>query len=238
MPSRRSEAGFTIVEMLVVTLIGGVLLMALMSMVDASQSASNRIVQRVDSSQRGRVAMEQITQALRSQVCIKDDPASLSPIAYGDARTLGFYAAVPRKVAGQVNPTAFAPERRELRFETDGRIIEEVRVGTGVYPDMLFPTVTRRRAILTHAAPRTAGEAIFTYWALKPDGTVSGLPLPVPLSADDRESVVRVDIAFVAKPTSGNRTSGTQTAFESSVSVRLPTRTDSDHPGSGPACML
>jgi len=237
MPSRRSEAGFTIVEMLVVTLIGGILLMALMAMVDASQGASDRIVQRVDSSQRGRVAMEQITQALRSQVCIKDDPA-LSPIADGRTTSLAFYAAVPRKVAGQVNPTAFAPERRELRLESDGRIVEEVRAGVGSYPEMNFPTVTRARAILTNAAPLSAGKPIFTYWALKPDGTVSDLPLATPLSADDRESVVRVDIGFVARPTSGARTRGTSTAFESSVSVRLPTRTDSDHPGSGPACML
>ena len=54
--SRSSEAGFTVVEMLVVSLVAGIVLLALANMLDASQRASARITQRIDSSQRGRVA--------------------------------------------------------------------------------------------------------------------------------------------------------------------------------------
>jgi type II secretory pathway pseudopilin PulG len=234
--SPRSEAGFTVVEVLVVTLIGGIVLSSLFTMLDATLTASTRVTQRVDSSQHGRVAMEQITQSLRSQVCIKDDPV-LSPLADGEANTLAFYAAMPTTVAGQSKPTDFAPQRRELRYDA-GQITETVWAGEGSYPDMDFPRVTSSRLLASDVVPTSSGAPIFTYYALAADGTVDPTPLSAPLDADELESVVRVDIEFVARPSSGPRNTGTQTRFESSVAVRLPTRTDTTNPGSGPACMV
>jgi hypothetical protein len=238
---RRSSAqdGFTIVEMLVATLTAGVVFMALVTMVDASNNASSRVTQRVDSSQRGRVAMEQITQSLRSQICIKDDPV-LSPLAEGLADSLSFYAARPSKIAGQAKPTDFAPQKRTIRYDpAKGAIFEEVTAGTGSYPDMTFSTTPDSRRMLANGIVRqTANQPIFTYWALLEDGSVSPTPLALPLDLEERESVVRIDIAFAAQPLDGRKQRGTETSFESSVTVRLPTRTDSDNPGSGPACML
>jgi hypothetical protein len=236
---RRSdgEAGFTVVEMLVATLVSGIVFMALISIVDAAQRTSTRVTQRIDSSQRGRVVMEQITQSMRSQVCIKDDPV-LSPLAIGEANRLVFYAARPSKVAGQAKPTDFAPQRRELRYQ-NGAFYEEMTPGTGSYPDMSFAaTPATRRVLANGIVPQTPGQPIFTYWSLLDDGTVSPNPLVLPLDAEERESVVRIDIAFAARPSDGPKNRGTETSFESSVTVRLPTRTDSDNPGSGPACML
>jgi hypothetical protein len=241
MPRRAgSEAGFTVVEMLVVTLISGVVFMALISMVDASHRVSTRVTQRIDSSQHGRVAMEQITQSLRSQVCIKDEPV-LSPLAAGDANALTFYAARPTTVAGQAKPTDFAPQKREVRYDpATRRITETVTAGTGSYPHMTFTGAPfSRRVLATDIVPAAAGAPIFTYWALEEDGSVSTSPMTLPLDLDEREAVVRVDIAFAALPAEGpKKNRGTETNFESSVTVRLPTRTDSDNPGSGPACML
>jgi prepilin-type N-terminal cleavage/methylation domain-containing protein len=236
----RSDAGFTIVEMLVVTLIGGIVLMALFNLVDASDRATTRVQQRIDSSQRGRLAMEQVTQSLRSQVCIKDDPV-LSPLADGTGGTkLSFYAAFPRKVTGQAKPTDFMPEKRTISYDTvTKRITEEIFPGSGTYPDITFPsTPTRRRVVATDIVPAATGAPLFTYYGLEDDGSVSPAPMVLPLDANEREGVVRLDVAFVAVPSQGKALSGTQTSLESSIAVRLPTRTDSDNPGSGPACML
>jgi prepilin-type N-terminal cleavage/methylation domain-containing protein len=238
-PSPKCESGFTLVEMLVVTLIGGIVFTALLSMLDATRNASTRVSQRVDSAQRGRIAMEQITQSLRSQVCIKNEPV-LSPLADGQANRLAFYAAMPSTVAGQAKPTAFAPQKRELIYDaTTKRITEVIQAGTGTYPNTSFDTVPSTRVVATHIVPTSPGAPIFTYYAFKDDGTVdNAAPLAPPLDEDELESVVRIDIAFVATPSTGPRNTGTQTAFESSVTVRLPTRTDSKNPGSGPACMV
>lgn len=236
----RSDAGFTIVEMLVVTLIGGIVLMSLFSLVDASDRATTRVQQRVDSSQRGRLAMEQITQSLRSQVCIKDDPV-LSPVAAGTTATsMSFYAAFPRKVVGQAKPTDFMPEKHTITYDAaTKRIREDITPGAGTYPDITFAaTPARRRILATDVVPATTGAPIFTFFGLEDDGAVSTVPMPLPLDATERESVVRVDVAFVALPSQGKSLSGTETNLESSIAVRLPTRLDSDNPGSGPACML
>jgi type II secretory pathway pseudopilin PulG len=238
---RSSEAGFTVVELLVVTLIGGIVFTAMLTMLDATRNASTRVTQRVDSSQRGRIAMEQMVQSLRSQVCIhKDAPeTSLSPLADANANSLTFYAAMPKKVAGQAKPTDFAPEQRLLTYDSaTGQIIEEVRAGVGTYPSMTFPDVTSRRVVATHIAPIRAGAPIFTYYGLKDDGTVDTAPLAPPFDTAKRERVVRVDIAFVARPSTGPRNTGTQSAFESTVAVRLPTRTDPTSLWRGPTCMV
>ena len=59
-----------------------------MGMVDVSQRASSRVEARVDSTQRGRVAMEQVTQRLRSQVCL----GSASPIVSATDTDVTFFA--------------------------------------------------------------------------------------------------------------------------------------------------
>src|SRR4051794_28138499 len=76
----RSERGFTIIEMLVASAIGVVVLLVLLNLLDATQTATSRVTARVDGTQRGRTAMEQVTQRLRSQTCV----SSLTPIIVGD----------------------------------------------------------------------------------------------------------------------------------------------------------
>ena len=115
---RDEQSGFTVIELVVTSAIGMVVLLALFGLVDTTQSASSTVTQRVDASQRGRTAMEQLSQAIRSVVCAKTDPdASPGVIASGSGSHITVYTAIQGAVAGQAAPTALAPEQREYRFD-------------------------------------------------------------------------------------------------------------------------
>jgi type II secretory pathway component PulJ len=238
--SRNDEAGFTIVELLVAATIGLIVVMATFTLVEVAQRQTQQITARTDSSQRGRLAMEQMTQSLRSQVCVKfDEDYALAPLQAGTSTSVTYFSAIQGKVGGSVGTSAFTPERRVLTY-ANGTFSETRTTGTGDYPTLTFPdTPTSTRTILTDAAPQGAGKPIFTYYALNPNGTVNTTPLATPLSDVDRERVVEIGVAFVAKPTDGTRgMSGVQVPFTDMVGVRLPVRVDVKNLGDGPTCMI
>ena len=67
---RREERGFTLVELLVATSLGTVVLLAAGVLSTSMLNAQTRISDRSEAIARGRTAMEQIVQQLRSQVCL------------------------------------------------------------------------------------------------------------------------------------------------------------------------
>jgi type II secretory pathway pseudopilin PulG len=240
---RSDQGGFTVVELLVSSVIGLIVLTAAFTLVETSQRKVQRTAGRTDAVARGRVAMEAMTQSLRSQVCVKfDDDYALAPIQDGDATSLTYFADVQGKVAGSSATGTFAPEQRKLTY-ANGAFSETSLEGTGSYPSLTFAnsaaTPLRKRVILTDAAPVTTNAPIFTYYALKADGTVDPTALAVPLSTDDRERVVEIGIQFVAKPSDGAKSmSGTSATFTDTVGVRLPVRVDVKNLGDGPTCMI
>ena len=105
----RCQRGFTLIEMVVACFTGMIVLLALLNLLDSAQTASSRTIARVDGTQRGRVAMEQVTQRLRSQIClgaalplITTDAASPT-----DANSITFYSDLG-------NGSDFLPEKRRL----------------------------------------------------------------------------------------------------------------------------
>ena len=65
----RSQAGFTLPELLVAMSIGLMTLLAVFAVLDISVKQSNAVAGRVNATQRARIAMDTITRQLRSQVC-------------------------------------------------------------------------------------------------------------------------------------------------------------------------
>ena len=66
---RAEERGFTLIEMLTAMSIGVIVSFAIFSLVEVTMRRSADISNRVDTTQRARTAMDQITRQLRSQVC-------------------------------------------------------------------------------------------------------------------------------------------------------------------------
>jgi len=86
----RQEEGFTLMEVLMATLVGFVVLAATMGLLESTVKLNTGVMGKTDAMQRGRLAMDKITQQLRSQVCLDLDNPAIPLGATNDSVT--FYA--------------------------------------------------------------------------------------------------------------------------------------------------
>lgn len=224
----RDERGFTLVEMLVSTAVGVGLLLAAFTLSSAFSHAQTRISDRSESIARGRTAMEQIVQQLRSQVCLGPGyPA----ITYGDDSHMTFYADLANRT--------FVPQRRDLQF-AGGAVTELDYTGTatgGQPPFSFSSTPSRRRVILDRLQQQVVGGVrvpFLRYYSFDGNDPIRPSRLLVtPLNANDAQRVVQVTVAFQALPSRGG--SGTVgEPFTANVYVRTADPTDPDH---SPLCI-
>jgi prepilin-type N-terminal cleavage/methylation domain-containing protein len=192
----RSERGFTLIEMLVASAIGLVVLTVMLGLLDSSQTASSRVAARVDGTQRGRVAMEQVTQRLRSQICL----GAATPLIVGDAtsptdaNSVTFYSDLG-------NGSDFLPEKRRI-YVSGTDLKERIIAGAGLPPNTTFTATPRDRTLMQNIKPvvqNGVNLAYFRYYtfdtATPPQPTVEVKP---PLVAADSGRIVQVVIAFSA----------------------------------------
>jgi prepilin-type N-terminal cleavage/methylation domain-containing protein len=231
LPAARDERGFTLIELLVALSIGVVVLLGVGTLSTAFLHAQTRVSDRSESIARGRTAMEQVVQELRSQVCLGPGyPA----ITYGDSSRMTFYADLAN--------TTFVPEQRVLSFAS-GVLTEESYTGRTVTspgeddpPFTFASTPWRRRAVLDRMQLVTSGRTtvpLFRYYSFDANDPIRPANLlSVPLSADDAQRVVQITVSFAALPSRG----GGRTAepFTSNVYVRTADPTDPDH---SPLCI-
>lgn len=219
------QRGFTLVELLVTTSIGVVVLMAVFGLLDVSLRASSRVEDRAEVTQRGRVAMEQLTQQLRAQTCLG---SGVPAMTQADSTSMTFYA--------DLGDDTFTPQRRRLVY-SNGAITEFLYAGTGTPPNMTFSaTPMRTRTVVTNIVP-VGSTPIFRYYAFTPDGSSPVTPsvlLASPLSTTDLARTVRIAISFIVQPTRGPQNNAVQSTFENYVYVRTSDPTD---PERSPACL-
>jgi hypothetical protein len=221
------ERGFTVMELLVASLLGVMVVLAAAALMDSAQGQNSRISGRVEGTQRGRVAMEQVVQRLRSQVCL----GTATPVLDAQSTEMTFFA--------DFGDEAFTPEKRRI-YVSGGALREQIWNGTGTPPNVTFPsTPTRTRVLASGIAQATdgAGTAIpyFSYYAYDASSPTEPRELlPVPVSADDRARLVRVQVAFRTRvPRQDARV---DTSFVNSVIVRMANPTDPDQDKRGPQC--
>lgn len=247
-----SESGFSLVELLVTVALGMIVLLATGSLLEASGRASGGVQDRVDAVQRGRTAMESITQRLRSQVCLA---SNLPAIARGEANEMWFYTDL-----GDHSTTAFLPEARKLRYVAgaagqNGSIVEDVydTVQIRTTPDLtrdatFAQTPSRTRTIIADVelaedtddrdadGNRTEIRPLFDYYRfLGVDPATPNDRLAAPISTADAARVVRVAVGFDSRPTISPRTrTQLDTRTETDVFVRTADPTDPDN---SPSCL-
>jgi type II secretory pathway component PulJ len=207
----REEDGATIMEVLTAITVGSVVLVAIFSMLESAVRLNTGVISRTDAMQRGRMAMDTITQELRSQVCLNNlnNPAVLDG-ATEDSVT--FYSDFSEADA--------APEKRTLTFHRDtGNITTEIYHPATADPDSeddfdLAGTNLR----LENAALQTVPDGDDTdtlpdevpflrYYAyqdvgnpLHPEPTMVLDPGADGLDPAEAARVARIEIAFVARP--------------------------------------
>ena len=207
----RSDDGFTLMEVLVAATIGFIVLSATLGLLESTVRLSFGMVGKTDSLQRGRLAMDQITQQLRSQVCLNlDTPAIL---VGSTADEVVFY--VDFSSADGTTP----PLKRRLTFPggvfgTAGNIVATTWKTTDLTPenDADFPATASSRNLVLENAMRqknatdpTKEKPYLRYYAYQQVGTPAHpeptLELTPPLDAAEAARVARIDINLFARPT-------------------------------------
>jgi type II secretory pathway pseudopilin PulG len=208
----RSERGFTIVEVLVAASVGSLVMIGIFDLLDTSLKQSTGVNSRIDSTQRGRTAMETLTRELRSQVCFSPNGGTTPAVSltYADPYKVTFYAFN--------GTTSFRPDRRTLLWDTNSDSLKEtVEPGVGT-PVTSFGTASTR-TIATNIKPPPQGAVsgpVFQYY--KTGGTQLST---TPLSATDLPLVGLIKIRFKTNTgVVGNTSGNTYTSYESQVFVR------------------
>ena len=217
----RDERGMTLIEMLVTVSLGMIVLLALMDIADVSIRASARVEDRVEVSQRGRIAMDQIAQQIRSQVCLGP---GFPAVTQGDDNSVTFYS--------QLGDENSVPQQRRLVY-ANGTITEQTFVGSGTPPNMNFPnTPTRLRDIISNVS-LMGTTPVFRYYAFTTtDPPTPTELLPTPLSDTDMARTVKIGVSFVVSPLKA-RNSEVQSVFQDDVYSR---KSDPSQPQQSPKC--
>lgn len=218
----RDERGFTLVELLAGMSIGLLIVLAAFLILDRSTSLSKRTYQRVDATQRGRLAMDLVMRELRSQVCLSN---TQPPITEGTDSAVTFYV--------NLGGPDTAPERHRISLE-GGTIVLRRYVGSGTPPTMTWPsTPTSTRTILENVTT-LAGTPFLRYY-----GWGTGTPLlpdaqlATPLAGENLGRTVKVAAAFRANPAADFRNAEGSAVLQDSVFVRSADPLD---PTRGPRC--
>lgn len=227
------QTAMTVIELLVGMSIGLIVIMATFAVIERATTLQAEIGDRQDAVQRGRLAMEQITRQLRSQVCLGE---SAEPISYGDDNTVTFYADLSDGTQNvQQRTLTYVP----ASGATPGNLREDVREGAGVYPDLTFPTDPDKTTVLLNGVEQAQDGStpmpVFRYYAFEVGSPTGDMELlPTPLSASDASRTVMVRIAFTAMPERPKPRRIDSTTLIDDVYVRLA---DPTRPLEGPRCL-
>jgi hypothetical protein len=160
------------------------------------------VLAKTDAMQRGRIAMDTVTQQLRSQVCL--DYQTSAVVANSTASSVTFYAdytmegVKPLKRTITLDPVKH--EIRSARFDSPSTLVPPP---AGTYST----TATATGVLLENAWAQTdaVGNSVpfLRYYAYRTqDGNLrADEELTSPLDAAEAARVARIDIAFFARPT-------------------------------------
>jgi type II secretory pathway pseudopilin PulG len=205
----RSESGFTLVELLAAISIGMIVLLAAFDLMDNTLAVSGEVSARTDASQRGRGAIDQMTRALRSQVCVNGN----APVSSAGDNQVTF--------TFDLSNGSTPPQRTQFSYSSALRTItQDTWDGSGTEPTLTFPGASRGDTVLTDVDPEPS-KPIFSYWALRPgSGGTQFDPLDAASATADPTRIARIDVAFVAHASGQIEKPTNASPIEDSVFVR------------------
>ena len=196
------ERGLTLIELMTGAAIGIVIIGVAFGLLEGVLRTFGTSEERVDVSQRGRLAVDQMTARLRSQVC-GGGPTVAAPDA----------SFTPAIVQGAQNKVAFWSNTGD----GTGRRLRSIEYVNGVVNENLYsgsdpsgsPSSTRQ--LVSSVVANNSGR-MFRYFAYNRDAwnrTLDPRPalyveLPTPLSIADQQRVVRITYAYTAHPENGS----------------------------------
>jgi prepilin-type N-terminal cleavage/methylation domain-containing protein len=201
-----AEDGFTLVELLVSMIVGTVVIFAALSVMDGSWRLSAKTTDHIDATNRGRLAMDKITQQLGSRICLNSQipaqgtspavPAQGSLVTATDSE-IEFYASVTNETAGAPR---LVVERRRMTYRSSTNDIQ-LKAWTGSAPPPTappaYPTEPTFTRIVAEGVEPAVGTPIFRYYV-----QADAAPLVPPISLTNANTVLLVRVNFNAR---GNR---------------------------------
>jgi hypothetical protein len=210
----RQEAGMTLMELMTAISIGMVVVLAMFALLDGSVRMNTNVMSKTDAMQRGRIALDVLTQELRSQVCLPNlaAPAIVPDVTTAD--TVVFYSDFSEGDGTE------PPTKRKLSYDPGTGNVTTAIYRTDVVepvPDdfPVAPSETMLR--LENAGLQRDGVVPFLrYYAYqwvpvqgqppRPEATLELIP---PIDANEARRVARIDVSVVANPIgSDDRTKG------------------------------
>ena len=224
--TQRGQEGFTLVELLVATAVGMVIVLAALAILDLGIKQAGKVADRSDSAQRARVAMYEVATQLRSEVCLNQ---STPPIASGSPYAVSFYTFTS---AGKVTP-----ELHSISLNSTNQSLVE-QDWTGNPPNPAAPPA-RTKVLLSNVTPPPGTNApIFSYYGFQQaaDGSVTwDSPLPATLGAADLAKVARVSISFTTLPSPNGAVQASPSAPSTTLTEDVLSRmADPNDPSNGP----
>jgi hypothetical protein len=215
MRSRLSdESGFTLVELLSALVVGMIVIFAVFALLDTAVGLQAKTVDRIDTTDRGRLAIDRLSQGFASRICLGTEPS----LVEADDTHAEFYASL----APENSAVRLTVQRRRVAISGTS-IREEVwtsspPLGPPNLPPANTTTPQRSREIAT-GITQTGTTPIFRYYAKNP---ATGLPtvlLATPLAPADLGSAVLIDVTFTAQ---GKR-AGVSTDYSNQILTRSTT---------------
>ena len=230
---RRSQRGFTLVELLVAMAGGLIVCSALFTILDVSLGATTRTASRIDATQRARVALETIGNQMRSAcvernvVPIHKDTSTATQVSYWS------YFGKANQVLPEKHTLIFNAAQGTLTDQTYTLNPDPTVSGYAPNWNPATATLTSTETLLTNVAQKGT-TPVFQYFSYTPpNGTVAALTPPLDETESEKTSEVR--ITLVVKPTggTGQDTSVTPNTVTNSIVLRLtplpnPSTTNND----------
>jgi type II secretory pathway pseudopilin PulG len=199
----REEGGFTLMEVLVAATVGFVVIAATLGLLESTVRLNTGVMAKTDAMQRGRIAMDTLTQQLRSQVCLDWNHSAI--LEGATENTVTFY--------GDFSADGKKPVKRQIVFDQakhEIRSLSYTTTSTATPPpwDSYSSSASGTQTILENAwvqydDVKKQDVPFLKYYAYQTtDGVLrADQELAPPLDAAKAARVARVDIAFLARPT-------------------------------------
>jgi hypothetical protein len=208
------ESGFSLVELLAALMVGTIVMIAIFGLLDTGVRLQAKSVDSLDATDRGRVGIDQVSQALGSRICLGSTPSLVA----GSDDGVEFYASL----APENSTVRLAVQRHRLTV-SGGAIRQEIwspdpPIAPPDVPPASSTTPTRTRTIVQDVAP-IGTTPVFRYYATQGTPARPTELLATPLSTVDLSRVALIDVGFVAQ---GKR-SDVGTEFTNQILNRSPT---------------
>lgn len=186
----RDESGMTLVELLVATAAGVIVMAGITMAMIVTMRETNRVASHVDANQRARIAMTRIVDQLHS-ACVAPQ---IAPVRESSTSTMLSFL--------HQSGSAVALTPVESRISLVGTTLtqSDYPVTAGAAPNWTFSeTPTKTTELMTNVSPVTAGAPIFTYYAYS-NGKISSTPVSPNLKEGRAATVAQVNVAFETAP--------------------------------------